>query len=84
MSSCLTEKLPESWKHYKNTLKHKRKSMPVGEVIIRIRVEDQNWVKEWHEVAKELLSKAIHVEHPNKPKIDSSKDQNKRKKYETS
>lgn len=47
-----------------NTLKHKRNSMSLDEVIIQIRVEDQNRVRKRSEVAKELLSKASLVEDP--------------------
>ena len=34
------ETLPDSWKHYKNSMKHKRKQMSQEYVIIHIRIEE--------------------------------------------
>ena len=38
----LVETLLESWKDYKNNMKHKRKQMSLENVIIHIRIEEQN------------------------------------------
>lgn len=36
------EKLPPSWKDFKNYLKHKRKEMTMEELVVRLRIEDDN------------------------------------------
>ena len=38
----LVRTFPESWKDYKNNMKHKRKQMSLKDVIIYIRIEEQN------------------------------------------
>ncbi|XP_038982179.1 uncharacterized protein LOC120110669 [Phoenix dactylifera] len=45
LAGCLIEKLPESWKDYKNSMKHKRKHMSLEDVIVHIRIEEQNHVR---------------------------------------
>ncbi|XP_022886721.1 uncharacterized protein LOC111402572 [Olea europaea var. sylvestris] len=44
--SAIIEKLPPSWKEYKNSLKHKRKEMFLENMIIRIRIEEDNRMAE--------------------------------------
>jgi len=36
------EKLPPGWKDFKNYLKHKRKEMNIEELIVRLRIEEDN------------------------------------------
>ena len=38
----LVETLLESWKDQKNNMKHKKKQMSLEDVIIHIRIEEQN------------------------------------------
>ena len=38
----LIETLLDSWKDYKNSMKHKRKQMSLEDVIIHIRIEEKN------------------------------------------
>ena len=38
----LVKTLLESWKDYKNNMKHKRKQMSLQDVIIHIRIKEQN------------------------------------------
>ena len=68
MASYLVETLLKSWKDYKNNMKHKRKQMSLEDVIIHIRIEEQNRNRDNVEKAKELSSKANVVEEKPKPK----------------
>ena len=38
----MIEKLPPSWTDFKNYLKHKRKEMTVEELVVRLRIEEDN------------------------------------------
>lgn len=40
--SALIEKLPDSWKDYKNTLKHKINDMTMEQIIMNIYIKDKN------------------------------------------
>ncbi|XP_022880640.1 uncharacterized protein LOC111397908 [Olea europaea var. sylvestris] len=40
--AALIEKLPPSWKDFKNYLKHKRKEMKLKDIIVRLRIEEDN------------------------------------------
>ncbi|KAK5826099.1 hypothetical protein PVK06_021008 [Gossypium arboreum] len=40
--ASITEKLPLAWNDFKNYLKHKRKEMSVEDLIVRLRVEEDN------------------------------------------
>ena len=40
--AAIIEKLPPAWKDFKNYLKHKRKEMNVKELIVRLRIEEDN------------------------------------------
>ena len=40
--ATIIEKLPPSWNDFKNFLKHKRKEMSIEDLIIRLRIEDDN------------------------------------------
>ena len=42
VADYLIETLLDSWKDYKNTMKHKNKQMSLEDVIIHIRIEEQN------------------------------------------
>ncbi|GFY89248.1 hypothetical protein Acr_06g0011880 [Actinidia rufa] len=59
VAAALIEKLLNSWRDYKNGIKHKPKNMNLEDVIVHVRVEDKNrqLVK-----AKELVAKANIVE----------------------
>lgn len=41
-AAAIIEKLPPSWKEFKNYLKHKRKEMTVKELALRLRIEEDN------------------------------------------
>ena len=78
--SYLVETLLESWKDYKNNMKHKKKHMPLEGVIIHIRIEEQNQNRDNVEKTKELSSKANVVEEKPKPKNNRFRKQNTRTK----
>ncbi|XP_057497413.1 uncharacterized protein LOC130782145, partial [Actinidia eriantha] len=40
--AAMIEKLPPSWKDFKNYLKHKRKEMNLEDLIVRLRIEEDN------------------------------------------
>ena len=40
--AAIIEKLPPSWKDFKNYLKHKRKEMGLEDLIVRLRIEKDN------------------------------------------
>jgi hypothetical protein len=40
--ATIIEKLPPTWKDFKNYLKHKRKEMNVEDLIVRLRIEEDN------------------------------------------
>ncbi|KAK3015070.1 hypothetical protein RJ639_007040 [Escallonia herrerae] len=54
---ALIEKLPPTWKDFKNYLKHKRKEMKLEDLIVRLRIEEDNRQSEkkagdYHQEAK--------------------------------
>nr|XP_009772812.1 PREDICTED: uncharacterized protein LOC104223140 [Nicotiana sylvestris] len=40
--AAMIEKLPHSWRDFKNHLKHKRKEMKLEDLVIRLRIEEDN------------------------------------------
>ena len=40
--AAVIEKLPPGWKDFKNYLKHKRKEMSMEDLILRLRIEEDN------------------------------------------
>ena len=44
--AAIIEKLQPNWKHFKNYLKHKRKEMKLEDLIVRLRIEEDNTVFE--------------------------------------
>ena len=44
--AAIIEKLPPLWKEFKNYLKHKRKEMRVEDLIVRMRIEEDNRASE--------------------------------------
>ena len=43
---AIIEKLPPLWKEFKNYLKHKRKEMRLEDLIVRLRIEEDNRASE--------------------------------------
>ena len=44
--AVIIEKLPPLWKEFKNYLKHKRKEMRLEDLIMRLRIEEDNRASE--------------------------------------
>ena len=40
--AVIIEKLPNGWKNFKNYLKHKRKEMSIEELVVQLRIEEDN------------------------------------------
>ena len=65
--AAFIEKLPPSWKDFKNYLKHKRKELSLEDLIVRLRIEEDNRLSE-KKFGKNLeVSKANVVEEGSKP-----------------
>ncbi|GMY37975.1 Retrovirus-related Pol polyprotein from transposon TNT 1-94 [Fagus crenata] len=66
--ATIIEKLPSSWKEFKNYLKHKRKEIKLEDLIVRLRIEEDNRTSEKAMWNQTIESKANVVEHNNKNK----------------
>ena len=65
--AAFIEKLPPSWRDFKNYLKHKRNESSLEDLIVRLRVEEDNRLSE-KKVGKNLeVSKVNVVEEGSKP-----------------
>ena len=60
--ASLVEKLPPAWIDFKNYLKHKRKEMTIDELIVRLRIEEDNCKAEKRNGKNFIESKANVVE----------------------
>ena len=70
---AIIKKLPPNWKDFKNYLKHKRKEMKLEDLIVRLRIEEDNRVSEKKVVNQSMESKAHVIEEEHKT--------NKKRKY---
>ena len=61
--AAIIEKLPPSWKYFKNYLKHKRKEMRLEDLIVRLRIEEDNRSSERAVGNHYMESKANIVDH---------------------
>ncbi|XP_038701826.1 uncharacterized protein LOC119998549 [Tripterygium wilfordii] len=61
--AAVIKKLPPSWTDFKNYLKHKRKAMNMEDLMVHLRIEEDNWKK----LALPRASKA-HLVETSKPK----------------
>ena len=73
--AAFIEKLPPSWKDFKNYLKHKRKELSLEDLIVRLRIEEDNRISEKKGGKTFETSRANIVEESKKPN-------KKRKSYE--
>ncbi|XP_058217436.1 uncharacterized protein LOC131328512 [Rhododendron vialii] len=60
--ACMIEKLPPGWKNFKLYLKHKRKAMTMEDLIVRLRIEEDNKMAK-RRVGSTYAAKANVVEH---------------------
>ncbi|XP_075499434.1 uncharacterized protein LOC142537833 [Primulina tabacum] len=65
--AAIVQKLPPAWKDFKNCLKHKRKEMNVEELIVRLRIEEDNKSSE-RRLFSPVAAKANVVEHSQSSK----------------
>ena len=81
--ATIIEKLPPSWKDFKNYLKHKHKEMRLEDLIVRLRIEEDNRSSEKAIGNHYMESKANTVEHnKNKRKnLGESSNQGTSKYY---
>ena len=56
--AALIEKLPQDWKEFKNYLKHKRKEISMDELIVRLRIKEDNRNSEKRAGKHPMVSKA--------------------------
>ena len=70
---AIIEKLPPNWKDFKNYLKHKRKEIKLEDLIVRLRIEEDNRVSE-KKVGNHSMESKAHV-------IEEGHKTNKKRKY---
>lgn len=73
--AALIEKLPPSWKDFKNYLKHKRKEMKLEDLVIRLKIEEDN------KIAEKRYRKSSPIEGANVVEDAAPKKNNKRKRH---
>ncbi|WJZ85230.1 hypothetical protein VitviT2T_004776 [Vitis vinifera] len=75
--AAIIEKLPPAWKDFKNCLKHKRKEMSIEDLIIRLRIEEDNRRSEKKGVHTLNEAKANFVEHGQSSKAKTNNNKGK-------
>ena len=62
-AAALIEKLPPSWKDYRNYLKHKKRELSMEDLVVHIRIEELNRLRDQIDhVNHDFVSKANLVE----------------------
>ncbi|GKA79112.1 pol polyprotein [Tanacetum coccineum] len=77
--AAIIEKLPPSWVEFKNYLKHKRKEMSVEDLVVRLRIEEDNKLAQKDTYTPES-AKANMVEHAGSSSRFNSKGNKNDKK----
>ncbi|KAI3772078.1 hypothetical protein L6452_03252 [Arctium lappa] len=70
--AAIIEKLPPAWVDFKNYLKHKRKEMSVEDLVVRLRIEEDNKVAQKRNFGSNS-AKANVVEHGQASKANKNK-----------
>ncbi|GAU35637.1 hypothetical protein TSUD_394770 [Trifolium subterraneum] len=76
VAGILIEKLPESWKDYKNQLKHKQKQLPLADLITHIIIEETNRKEIKAAKAKSLAARANIVQNRGTNKRHRKRNEN--------
>ncbi|PHU06076.1 hypothetical protein BC332_26898 [Capsicum chinense] len=82
--AAIVEKLPPLWKDFKNYLKHKRKEMTVEDLIVRLRIEEDNKAAARRSKGNSTMNGAHNVEDgqnksKKRKKVDHGSNQPKKK-----
>ena len=67
--AAIIEKLPPAWKDFKNYLKHRRKEMSIEDLVIRLRIKEDNRGSEKKMAYNPNEAKANFVEHNQSSKF---------------
>ena len=73
--AAIIEKLPPLWKEFKNYLKHKKKEMRLEDLIVRLRIEEDNRATE------KKVGKAIMESNANVVEQGQTSHNNKKRKH---
>ncbi|GMP85165.1 hypothetical protein CsSME_00038436 [Camellia sinensis var. sinensis] len=71
--AAIIEKLPPSWKEFKNYLKHKHKEMKLEELIVRLKIEEDNCGFDKKSTNNAMQAKANVMEHRQGLKFNNKK-----------
>ncbi|KAK8570584.1 hypothetical protein V6N13_032201 [Hibiscus sabdariffa] len=66
--NVLVEKLPKSWSDYRNSVKHKKRDIPLEELVAHMKIEEANRLKD--KIRKPKPQKTANFKKPGKPKPD--------------
>nr|GEZ69764.1 uncharacterized protein [Tanacetum cinerariifolium] len=75
----IIEKLPQSWVEFKNYLKYKRKEISVEDLVVRLRIEEDNKLAQKNTFTPDF-AKANMVEHVRSSSKSNSKGKGKDKR----
>ena len=75
--AAIIEKPPLTWKDFKNYLKYKRKEMSIEDLIIRLRIEEDNRGSEKKGAHNPSKAKAKFVEHGEGSKFKKANNKGK-------
>ena len=81
--AAIIEKLPPSWKDFKNYLKHKKKEMSIEDLVIRLCIEEDNRGSEKKMAHNPNQAKANFVEHGQSSKFKKGNNKGKDTKLGT-
>uniref|UniRef100_A0A1S4DRH9 Retrovirus-related Pol polyprotein from transposon TNT 1-94-like beta-barrel domain-containing protein n=1 Tax=Nicotiana tabacum TaxID=4097 RepID=A0A1S4DRH9_TOBAC len=73
--AAFSEKLPPLWKDFKNYLKHKRKEMTLEDLIVRLRIEEDNKAAEKKSRENSIIMVGHKATECRAPKKDKKKSQ---------